>query len=210
MTYGAGALNMLNAVASAYAEKVARRRGVRRARDARADRGLLKLHHQAKTLDSQIPIYREITCAQARLDDPRRAPADIARVLSQLHHAFTPGLSRDSARPGRPPCEPVAAVEAPAGDAEAVSRLRRRSARRASRAARPPVMMLGVEVRRFGLEAQVAELARTLGIPVVTTFMGRGLLAGTDSPLVGTYLGTAGDPAITRLVEDSDACCCSA
>ena len=57
--------------------------------------------------------------------------------------------------------------------------------------------MVDVEVRRYGLEAKVAELARRLGIPVVTTFMGRGLLASADAPLAGTYLGVAGDPAIT-------------
>jgi indolepyruvate decarboxylase len=61
-----------------------------------------------------------------------------------------------------------------------------------------------VEVRRFGLEAKVGELARRLAIPVVTTFMGRGLLAQADAPLAGTYLGVAGDPAITELVESSD------
>jgi indolepyruvate decarboxylase len=47
-------------------------------------------------------------------------------------------------------------------------------------------------------------LSRQLGIPVVTSFMGHGLLSEQDSPLVGAYLGTAGDPAITSLVEDSD------
>jgi indolepyruvate decarboxylase len=43
--------------------------------------GLL-LHHQAKTLDSQFQIFKEITCDQVRLDDAARAPADIARVLA--------------------------------------------------------------------------------------------------------------------------------
>jgi indolepyruvate decarboxylase len=51
----------------------------------------------------------------------------------------------------------------------------------------------------------VAELARRLGIPVVTSLLGRGLLADTDAPLVGTYLGVAGRPDITDLVEHSDA-----
>jgi indolepyruvate decarboxylase len=40
---------------------------------------------------------------------------------------------------------------------------------------------------------------------VVTSFLGRGLLAEADAPLVGTYLGRAGDPQVTALVEDSDA-----
>ena len=75
---------------------------------------------------------------------------------------------------------------------------------RVSRSAKSPVLMVDVEVRRYGLEAKVAELARRLGLPVVTSFMGRGLLADADAPLVGTYLGVAGSPEITRLVEDSD------
>jgi indolepyruvate decarboxylase len=55
VTYGAGALNMVNAVAAAYAEKspvvvVSRRPG-----PDESYAGLL-LHHQAKTLDSQLMI----------------------------------------------------------------------------------------------------------------------------------------------------------
>jgi indolepyruvate decarboxylase len=64
--------------------------------------------------------------------------------------------------------------------------------------------MAGVEVRRFGLEARVARLARAWGIPVVTSLLGRGLFNDLDAPLAGTYLGLAGDPAVAALVEDSD------
>ena len=67
-----------------------------------------------------------------------------------------------------------------------------------------PVVMVDVEVRRYGLEAKVAELTQKLGVPVVTTFMGRGLLSTTGAPLAGTYLGVAGDTAVTELVEGSD------
>jgi len=34
--------------------------------------------------------------------------------------------------------------------------------------------------------------------------MGRGLLEHSPDVVAGTYLGAAGDPAITRLVEDAD------
>jgi indolepyruvate decarboxylase len=64
--------------------------------------------------------------------------------------------------------------------------------------------MVGVEVRRYGLEARIAELARRLAIPVVTSFMGRGLLAQADVQLAGTYIGLAGDQAVSELVEQSD------
>jgi indolepyruvate decarboxylase len=71
--------------------------------------------------------------------------------------------------------------------------------------ARSPVLMVGVEVRRFGLESRVAALAARLGVPVVTSMMGRGLLSATDTPPMGTYLGLAGSAEITERVERSDA-----
>ena len=65
-------------------------------------------------------------------------------------------------------------------------------------------MLLGVEIRRYGLEKKVAKLAKTLGIPVLTTFMGRGILAEVGAQTAGTYLGLAGDVATRRLVERAD------
>ncbi len=55
-------------------------------------------------------------------------------------------------------------------------------------------MMVGVESVAFDIEARVAELARRLHVPVVTSFMGRGLLADSDVPVVGTYLGLTAHP----------------
>jgi indolepyruvate decarboxylase len=50
----------------------------------------------------------------------------------------------------------------------------------------------------------VAELARRLAIPVVTSFMGRGVLTGHDVPVLGAYLGLAGSPEVSKEVEQSD------
>src|SRR6476646_1767075 len=68
-----------------------------------------------------------------------------------------------------------------------------------------PVILVDVEIRRYNLEQRVTALARKLGIPVVTTFMGRGLLEDAPDVLCGTYLGAAGDPIIARLVEEANA-----
>ncbi len=203
VTYGAGALNMVNPVAAAYAEKspVVVISGAPGKGESRAG---LQLHHQAKTLDSQLRVFTEITCDQARLDDAQRAPADIARVLSSCLVNSLPvyvELPRDMVDV---PCEPVVALTPPACDGEALAACVDEVLAAIARA-KSPVMMVGVEVRRYGLEAKVAELARRLGMPVATSFMGRGLLAGTDAPLVGTYLGLAGTAEVTELVETSDA-----
>jgi indolepyruvate decarboxylase len=203
VTYGAGALNMVNAVAAAFAEKspVVAISGA--PGEGEASGGLL-LHHQAKTLRSQHAIYTEITCDQARLDDARRAPADIARVLRSALALSQPvyiELPRDMVRAA---CEPVTPAPTPPFDADALAACADEIIERLANA-RAPVMMVDVEVRRFRLERKVAELARRLALPVVTTVLGRGLLAGTDAPLVGTYLGVAGAPDVTRRVEESDA-----
>jgi indolepyruvate decarboxylase len=202
VTYGAGALNLVNPVAAAYAEKspvVV----VSGAPAEREGRGGLKLHHQVKRLDSQFAIYREITCDQASLDDPTEAPAEIARVLrSCLTHSRPVYLElpRDVVTE---PCGTVTKLAEPSVNAEAVAACADEVMERFGRAARP-VMMVGVEVRRFGLEARVAELARRLNVPVVTSFMGRGLLAHSDVPVTGTYLGLTARPEVGRPVEESD------
>jgi indolepyruvate decarboxylase len=203
VTYGAGALNMVNAVAGAYAERspvvvISGAPG-----KGEADTGLL-LHHQAKTLDSQYRIYREITCEQVRLDDAARAPARIARALARCRSESRPvyiELPRDMVGVD---CAAVDALAPGAVDSEALGACVDEILAQLA-AATAPVLMVGVEVRRFGLEDRVALLARRLGLPVVTSLMGRGLLAGTDTPLLGTYLGVAGDPALTECVERSDA-----
>ncbi len=202
VTYGAGALNMINAVAAAYAEKsplvvLSGGPGV-----GESHSGLL-LHHQAKTLDSQFRIFGEITCDQVRLDDAARAPADIARALASCLRYSLPvyiELPRDMVAAD---CLPVEALPDEAIDGDALDACVDEILERLARA-KAPVLMAGVEVRRFALEAKVAELARRLGLPVVTSFMGRGLLADADAPLVGTYMGVAGLPEVTQLIESSD------
>ena len=202
VTYGAGALNMINSVAAAFAEKsplVVLSGGPGKGES----RSGLLLHHQAKTLDSQFQIFKEITCDQVRLDDAARAPADIARVLASCLRHSEPvyiEIPRDMVAVS---CADVVA-EAPAPvDPDALNACVDEILERLAQA-RSPVLMAGVEVRRYGLEDKVAALSRRLGLPVVTSFMGRGLLSDQNAPLVGTYMGVAGFPEVTQLVESSD------
>ena len=203
VTYGAGAFNLVNAVAGAYAERVPLvvLSGAPAAHEAGS--GLL-LHHQVKTLDSQWRLFEELTVDRARLDDAARAPELIARVLDAALARSRPvylEIPRDM--PGQP-CAEVPLVASVSPDAERLAACADEVLARLAAAERP-LLMVGVEVRRYGLEARVAELARRLAIPVVTSFMGRGLLAHADVDLVGTYLGLAGDAALSEQVERSDA-----
>lgn len=203
VTYGAGALNMINPVATAYAEKSPL--VVISGAPGAAERTMgLGLHHQVKHFDSQMLIMREVTCAQCVLDDPATAAVEIARVLTAARYLSRPvyiEFPRDmveaevAAVPSfKPPVKNMAAAKQAA-----------RQALKMLEAKKQPAMLLGVEIRRYGLEKKVAKLAKTLGIPVLTTFMGRGILAEVGAKTAGTYLGLAGDVATRRLVERADA-----
>ncbi|MFO1394335.1 MAG: indolepyruvate/phenylpyruvate decarboxylase [Steroidobacteraceae bacterium] len=202
VTYGAGALNMVNPVAAAYAEKspLVVISGAPGRHEGRA--GLL-LHHQVKRLDSQFEIYREITCDQAVLDDPAQTPGRIARVLRSCIEQSRPvylELPRDRVFDA---CDPVVALPPTPFDPEAVAACADEIMARLAEAERP-VMMVGSEVRRHRIESRLVELVRRLHVPVVTSFMGRGLLAGSDAPVLGTYLGLTAHPDVGRPVEESD------
>ena len=203
VTFGAGAFNLVNAIAGAYAERspVVVIAGAPGARERTSG---FVLHHQARSVETQLAVYREITCDQAVLTDALTAPNEIARVLRNARERSLPvylELPRDmtgmliSSVPVLPrrPANPDALVEC--AD-EIIERLT---------AAKGAAIIVDVEIRRYSLEGRVTTLARKLGLPVVSTFMGRGLLEQAPDVLLGTYLGVAGDAAITKMVEEADA-----
>ncbi len=203
VTYGAGALNMVNPVAAAYAEKsplvvISGAPGMHE-----RNSGLL-LHHQAKSLDSQLEIFKQITGYQIQLTSAEDAPEQIAQALKHCKRHSRPvyiELPRDMVNVD---CQPVTPIAIKPSDSNALDACVDDMLDMLQQAS-SPVLMVGVETRRYGVEAKVAELANRMGIPVVTSFMGRGLLASEDAPLLGTYMGVAGDEKISELVESSDA-----
>jgi indolepyruvate decarboxylase len=202
VTYGAGAFNLVNSIACAYAERspVVVIAGAPGARERTS--GYL-LHHQARTVDTQLAVFKEITCAQAILTDAATAPAEIARVLRSALELSLPvyiEFPRDMVDVG---VEKVPRLAQRGADPEALDECAEEVLARIAGAS-SPVIMVDVEIRRYGIEEQVAALARKLALPVVTTFMGRGLLETAGDVVAGTYFGAAGDPAVTRLVEDAD------
>ncbi len=202
VTWGAGTFNLTNSIAGAYAERVpvvviSGAPGIHERKSG------WMLHHQSREVDTQTRIFREITCDHAVLDDPARAPADIARVLRSAREQSLPvyfelprdlvGAETTIVTPLPPsPVHPDALAEV------ATSILARLAA------ATAPCIVIDIEIRRYNAEAKVAALAQALGIPVVSTFMGRGLLSAHANLVRGVYLGAAGQPAITHLVEQSD------
>jgi indolepyruvate decarboxylase len=204
VTYGAGGLNMVNSVACAYAEEsplIVLTGGPGRIEK----RAGLPVHHEVKTFESQLRVYAEVTEYSAILDDPRTAAAHIARALDVAVKKKRPvylEIPRDmvEAPIDAPPAD--AAFELKTDDgavAEAVGEITDRLA-----AAQRPVLIVGVEVHRFQLRDQVVRLAERLGVPVASSFLGRGVFPTRHLQFAGTYLGVVSPQPLRDIVENSD------
>jgi len=204
VTYGAGALNMVNAIAQAYAERspVLVVSGAPEIRDRRLD---ALVHHKVRTFESQLTVYREITCAAAALNDPRMALEEIDRVLEAMSRwkrpgyleiprdvVFAPGSRSHRTAPMTRRPDPVALREAMS---EIVARLNR---------SRRPVIYAGVEIERFGLNKKLVAVAEKLNLPVVTSMEGKTVFPETHRNFVGIYMGRVGSAEAREVVEGSD------
>ena len=97
VTYCVGGLSLCNSIAGAYAEKspvvvISGSPGIRE----RLDNPLL--HHRVKDFRTQADVFRHICCAEAELNDPHTALAEIDRVLAAVVRYRQPGyieLPRD-------------------------------------------------------------------------------------------------------------------
>ncbi len=149
-TYGAGAFNLVNPIAGAYAERspVVVIAGAPGARERQS--GLL-LHHQARDVDTQLAVFREITCDQAVLTDAATAPREIARVLHSASERSLPVYIEFPRDMVAAKCEPVRPLPRRAVDQEALAECADEILDRL-RAARKPVMVVDVEIRRYGIE----------------------------------------------------------
>lgn len=205
VTYCVGGLNMLNAVACAYAEKSPML--VISGGPSPADRKKDALiHHKVRTFDTQRRIYEEVTCATAVLMDPETAAAEIMRVIATVQQQSRPGYIEipfdvvDMLIPP-PPAPPV--LPAPHSEAEPLQAMLD-DAMEMINAARQPVIIADIELHRHGMEHLALELAAKFNIPIAATLMSKSII-NDDHPLfIGVYSGPLSDPAVQRYVEGSD------
>ncbi len=204
VTYCVGGLNMVNAVACAYAEKspLIIISGGPSPNDRVADP---LLHHKVRTFDTQRRIYEEITCATAVLNDPATAAEDIMRVISEVKQQCRPGyievpydvvdmpISTPIIRNLIPPISDPDNLDAAIEDAVAFIN-----------AAKNPVMIADVELHRHGLTDLAIGIARKFNIPIAATLLSKSLISEQNPLYIGVYSGGFSDPITQQIVEDSD------
>ncbi|GAB2930201.1 thiamine pyrophosphate-binding protein [Rheinheimera gaetbuli] len=201
LTYGAGALNAVNAVAQAYVEHVPLVVIAGFPSEQEIKRGL-QIHHQAKTVDSQRDIYREITACQVRLDSAERVGLDIRLALKTAAEQSRPVLieiPRDAVHfrttlAGQYQSPKVPMQELALAVAHLTDKLK---------AAKRPVILAGVDVRRFDAVSELQQLAENLNIPFCSTLMGRASFDQQHPLYRGIFLDKS-DVRPTQLLKDAD------
>ncbi|HUI27987.1 MAG TPA: thiamine pyrophosphate-binding protein [Candidatus Kryptonia bacterium] len=209
VTYGAGGHNMVNPVAGSFSERVPILVVSGGPGEEERKLGTL-IHHQAREIESQYHIYRELTCAAKVLTDPRTAADDVDEVVRAMWVNQRPGyleVHRDMV--DRVIDVPRSIIEwdgrlaFPHSDERKLTEAVRDTTERFNRAKRP-VMVFGIETYRYRLANPIVELAERMGVPVLTSVLGKGAFP-MDHPLhMGVHIGPLSPPAIRRRIDRAD------
>ena len=204
VTYCVGGLSVCNSIAGAYAEKspvvmITGSPGLRE----RVHNPLL--HHMVRNWRTQYDVFEKLCCAGTELSDPVTAFSEIDRVLATCARFKRPvylEIPRDMVHV-RPEASPAYRHPEVHSDTRALAEAVDETVQRLENA-RQPVLLLGVEVHRFGLQEDVVRLAEASGVPMAATILGKGVVAETHPLYMGLYGGALGRDDVTKYVEASD------
>lgn len=205
VTYCVGGLNVVNAIACAYAERspVILLTGS----PGLAERGRNPyLHHMVRDFSTQKEVFEKVTVAAVVLDDPLTAEREMDRVLTALMRYKRPiyiEIPRDLVHtpiegPTRVPTRANEQSD-PAALAEAIAEVREMLA-----AVEKPVLLVGAEVHRFRLQDDLSRLVERMNIPVVSTLLGKSVIREDHPLFVGVYGGLIGRDEVQQFVDESD------
>ena len=205
VTYCVGGLNVLNAIAGAYAEKspVVVVSGAPGRKDREKDP---LLHHKVKTFETQRRVYDEVTVASAVLLDEERAAAEIVRCVEACLRQKRPvylEVPHDMADRMIPiPVHPTAMKEE-SDPHTLIAALDETFA--LIRAAKKPVILAGVELARFRMNHLVVRMAERLNIPIAADLLSKSAVPENHPLYLGVYGGAmSSDELVRRYVESAD------
>jgi indolepyruvate decarboxylase len=205
VTYCVGGLNVLNAIAGAYAEKspVVVVSGAPGRKDREKDP---LLHHKVKTFETQRRIYDEVTVASTVLLDEQRAASEIVRCVDACLRYKRPVyievphdiVDREIPITGILPARPEASDPRTLAAAlsETLSLIR---------AAKKPVILAGVELARYRTARLVVRMAERMNIPIAADLLSKSAIPENHPLYLGVYGGAmSSDEHVRRYVESAD------
>lgn len=204
VTYCVGGLNAINAVAGAYAEKsplivISGAPGL----GERTFSPLL--HHRVRDFNTQRQIFEKVTAEAVALDDPATAPREIERAFMACARQKRPVYIEIPRDVVKLPCGPPPKMEDE--DQRSSPEILKEALEEAIemlRAAKRPVILAGVEMHRFGLQALLVRLVEQTGFPVAATLLGKSVISELHPQYLGIYEGAMGREDVRLAVERAD------
>jgi indolepyruvate decarboxylase len=205
VTYCVGGLNVLNAIAGAYAEKspVVVVSGAPGRKDREKDP---LLHHKVKTFETQRRIYDEVTVASTVLLDEQRAASEIVRCVEAcLRHKRPVYIEVPHDIVDREiPITGISPVPAEKSDPDTLESALEET-RSLISAARKPVILAGVELARYRTARLVVRMAERMNIPIAADLLSKSAVPENHPLYIGVYGGAmSSDEHVRRYVESAD------
>jgi pyruvate decarboxylase len=208
-TFGVGELSALNAIAGSYAEYVPVVHIVG-SPSTTAQRERMLLHHTLGDGDYKAfaNIYKQVTVAQANLDDLDTATAEIDSVLrtcwlkSRPVYIELPSdmVTKDVSADGlNTPLD----ISFPTNDTTLENTVAEDILSRLY-SSKKPVLLVDGCVTRHHLKAEAAEFVRKTGLLIFTTPMGKGTIDESLPGFSGLYAGSGSHDNVREVVESSD------
>ena len=205
VTYCVGGLNVLNAIAGAYAEKspIVVVSGAPGRKDREKDP---LLHHKVKTFDTQRRVYDEVTVASTVLLDEQRAAAEIVRCVEAcLRHKRPVYIEVPHDMADKP--IPVTGITPPLPGKSDPQILEAAVVETLSliRTAKRPVILAGVELARHRTAGLVVRMAERMHIPIAADLLSKSAVPEHHPLYIGVYGGAmSSDETVRHYVESAD------
>jgi indolepyruvate decarboxylase len=205
VTYCVGGLNVLNAIAGAYAEKspVVVVSGAPGRKDREKDP---LLHHKVKTFETQRRIYDEVTVASTVLLDEQRAASEIVRCVEAClrhkrpvyievpHDIVDHEIPVNGISVGVPEESDPRTLRAAIDETICLIR-----------AAKKPVILAGVELARYRAARLVVRMAERMNIPIAADLLSKSAVPENHRLYLGVYGGAmSSDEHVRKYVESAD------
>jgi indolepyruvate decarboxylase len=209
VTYSAGALSAVNAIAGAYVEMVPvvlinGTPDIKKTLEF--EQTGFSSHHFISGRETDLQAFEHITAAAVRVDNPDLAPILIDYALTQCITQRRPVYiellqdmvdlvcepPKDTLRPGR-------VLSDQTNLEQSVAKISERLAEAAD-----PLIWVGVEIDRYGLQEKALRLIHQLNIPYVSELLSKAILSEDDALFAGVFDGQASSTAVKDLARDSD------
>ncbi len=207
VTSGVGTMSLLAPIAGAFVERVpvvvVNGGPTPEDLELQQHEGTLFSHSTGKA-SSDLTIFREVTAAAERLESAASAPKTIDQLIRTALVEQRPVYLEVPKHLWEAKCPPWAGsldvTRAPTGNEATVAKKLVERLRASER----PVVLLGIELQRFGLEDAATRLMEKWGVPWVTTLLSKSVIDERTKGFAGVYSGDRSVASVKQLVDGAD------